>query len=330
MLNPFETGFSLTSLTQAITSLPNQYGKIVQSGLFQWRPGLTPTIAVEMRGGVLSLVPTRAWGAPGNKNLSTKRSMKGFVIPHTPLEDLVLAQDIMGVRQFGSETAVETITGRVNDKLQEMKTKIDQTMEWRQMTALKGIVLDADGSTVIENVFTAFGVTQKVIDFDLDNSSSDVRGKCVELTRWMEDHLQGETMSVVHVLCSSEFFDALVNHANVKAVYQNWQAAQAVLGGDIRKGFVFGGVEFEEYRAIVDGQRFIDSGDGHAYPLGTTQGTFSNFGAPADFMETINSPALPYYARQKNTDYNRGVEIHVQANQLPLCLRPKLIVRIHA
>jgi hypothetical protein len=32
--------------------------------------------------------------------------------------------------------------------------------------------------------------------------------------------------------------------------------------------------------------------------------------------------ALPFYARQQNKDFNRGIDLHVQANQLPLVTRP--------
>jgi hypothetical protein len=79
----------------------------------------------------------------------------------------------------------------------------------------------------------------------------------------------------------------------------------------------------------VDGKRFIDAGEGHAFPVGTFE-TFSNFGAPADFVETVNTLALPYYARQQNKDFNRGVDLHVQANQLPLVTRPATIVELVA
>ena len=35
-----------------------------------------------------------------------------------------------------------------------------------------------------------------------------------------------------------------------------------------------------------------------------------------------------YYARQKNKDFNRGIDLHVQANQLPLVARPAVIVEL--
>ena len=328
MIDPFKDGYSLTQLSQAINVLPNMYGRINELGLFTFRAQSTNTVTVEMNNGVLSLVQTTPWGGPAPKSKSGKRAVRSFSVPHTPLEDTVMAADVIGVRAFGTENTLETVAIKVNEKLQSMKNKIDQTMEWRKMSALKGVVLDADNS-VIEDYFAAFGVVKKTVNFVLGNATTDVRAKCMEVVRHIEDNLKGESMLRAHVLVSQEFFDALVSHSKVKEAYANYSEAAQRIGGDMRKGFSFGGLTFEEYRGVVDGKRFIEAGDGHAFPIGTSE-TFSNFGAPADFVETVNTLALPYYARQQNKDFNRGIDLHVQANQLPLVNRPATIVELKA
>lgn len=329
LLDPFKDGFTLTELTQAINVLPNMYGRVNELGLFRPRPLTQPSAMIEFRDGVLTLVPTTPWGGVAPKSNSGKRRMMSFAIPHTPLEDTVLATDVMGVRSFGTDNALETISSKVNDKLQNMKNKIDQTMEWRKMGALKGVVLDADGTTVLQDYFATFGITKKTINFQLNVPTTDVRAKCLEVSRWIEDHLNGETLTKVGTLVSAEFFDELVSHPNVEKAYLNYAEAAQRVGGDLRKGFSFGGLVFEEYRGSVNGQRFIDAGEGHAFPIGTFE-TFSNYLAPADFMETVNTMALPYYSRQQNKDFNRGIDLHVQANQLPLVARPSTLIELLA
>ena len=326
MIDPFKDGFSLTQLSQAINVLPNMYGRVNELGLFTWRALSNNVVTIEMQNGVLTLVQTTPWGGPAPKSKSGKRNVRSFTVPHMPLEDTVMAADVIGIRAFGTENTLETVTQRVNDKLQTMRNKIDQTLEWRKMSALKGEVLDADGS-VIANYFDEFGVTKKVVNFALGTATTDVRAKCAEVIRHVEDNLMGEMMQRVHVLVSQEFFDAFVSHAKVKEAFANYAEAAQRIGGDMRKGFSFGGLTFEEYRATVDSKRFIDSGKAHAFPIGTNE-TFSNFGAPADFVETVNTLALPYYARQQNKDFNRGIDLHVQANQLPLVTRPATIVEL--
>ncbi len=326
LFDPFKEGYSLKQLTQAINVLPNVYSRTSQLGLFQWRPGTSNLISIEMREGVLGLVPTTPWGGVAPKSKPGKRNVRSFMVPHMPLEDVVLAAEVMGVRAFGSDNQAEAVSTKVNDKLQVMKNKIDMTLEWRRFNALKGFVLDADGS-VIEDYFAAFGVTKKVVSLGLGNAGTDVRAKCMEVLRYIEDNAQGALVSGVRAMVSPELFDALTGHAKVQAVYQGWAEATNKLGGDLRAGFVFGGITFEEYRATVDGQRFIDEGKGHAFPIGTTD-LFSDFGAPADFNETVNTLALPYYARQQNKDFNRGIDLHTQSNILPLVNRPSMLVEL--
>lgn len=325
LVDPFKDGFSLTELTQAINILPNMYGRVNELGIFKARPLTQNSATLEFHNGVLSLVPTTPWGGVAPKNNNGKRKLLSFPIPHTPLEDTVLASEIIGIRAFGSDSSVETIASKVNEKMQTMKNKIDQTMEWRKMGALKGIVLDADGVTVIQDYFAAFGITKKTVNFALNVAGTDVRAKCMEVVRHIEDNLMGERMDRAHLLVSQEFFDQLVSHPKVKEAYANYSEAAQRIGGDMRKGFSFGGLTFEEYRGVVGSQRFIDAGEGQAFPVGAVE-TFSNYYSPADFVETVNTLGLPYYARQQNKDFNRGIDLHVQANQLPLVARPATIV----
>lgn len=328
ILDPFRDGFTLTQLSQAINVLPNIYDRVSGLGLFNFKGQTNQSVTVEMKNGVLALVPTTPWGGVAPKNQSGRRNVRSFTIPHMPFEDVVMAADVMGVRTFGSDNQLEAITTRVNDKLQEMKNKIDQTMEFRKFTALQGIVLDAD-LTPIEDYFAAFGVTKRVLNFNLDVPGTDVRSKCMELVRYVEDNSGGEVIDHVHALVSGEFFDALVKHQSVRDAFLGWAEAKNALGGDLRKGFTWGGVTFEEYRATVDGHRFIDAGKGNAFPIGTSS-TFSMYGAPADFVETVNTIAIPYYARQQNKDFNRGIDLHVQSNVLPMVTRPGLICELLA
>lgn len=328
MIDPFKDGYTLVQLTEAINILPNVYSRVSALGLFPFKGQATRTVTIEMKNGVLALVPMTAWGGKPPVNKSGTRNLRSFNIPHMPLEDVVLAADVMGVRQFGSESSVEAVNTRVNDKLEEMKSKIDQTLEFRKMMALKGYLMDADGS-VMEDYFAAFGITEKVVAFDLTNSATDVREKCMEVVRHMEDNAQGEIFNGVRALVDGDFFDALIKHTSVRDAYLGWAEAKNALGGDLRKGFTWGGITFEEYRAVVDGTQFIDAGEGHCFPEGSRQ-TFANYGAPADFVETVNTIALPYYARQQNKDFNRGIDLHVQSNQLPIVQRPAMIVKLLA
>ncbi len=333
MINPFDTdAFNMTSLTASINLLPNTYGKLEAMNLFPQKSVRTRNIAVEEQNGVLNLLPTQMPGGAATFEGRTKRKMRSFTIPHIPHDDVILPEEIQGIRAFGTENELEAMANVVTDHLQSMRNKHAITLEHLRMGALKGNILDADGSTLY-NLFDEFEITPKTVNFALGTASTDVKKKCLEVLRHIEDNLRGEFMTGVHCLVSPEFFDALTSHSKVKEAYERWEEG-AALRNDMRSGFTFGGITFEEYRGQAtdpDGntRRFIASGEGHCFPTGTAE-SFVTYFAPADFNETVNTLGLPLYAKQCPRKFDRGTELHTQSNPLPLCLRPGVLVKLTA
>jgi len=58
-----------------------------------------------------------------------------------------------------------------------------------------------------------------------------------------------------------------------------------------------------------------------------TQDTFRSYFAPADWMETVNTVGLSKYAKVLPDRGGRWVELLSESNPLPLCLRPKVLVK---
>lgn len=321
--------FSVVELTDAFNVWPNTYGRLNELNLFPERGVRTTDITIERKNNVLNILPTAPRGGPASKGTVGKRDLRKIAIPHIPHDDQILADDVQGVRAFGTDNQLMAIQDLVNDKLQTMTAKHDITLEFLRWGALKGHILDADGDTIL-NLFAEFGVTEEVISFDLSNPNTDVLGKILDLKRYLETHLFGDSMSGVHVMTSPGFFSALTFHPNVKAAYQYFQTTQP-LSGDYRTKFVHAGVTFEEHNGSAttfDGtvHKFIPDDEARAFPEGSQ--SFRTYFAPADFMETVNTPGMRRYAKQRIMDFERGVQIHTQSNPLPICLRPQLLVRL--
>jgi hypothetical protein len=331
MNNPFANpAFYMNALTAAINLLPNAYGRIEQLGLFPIKPTRFRSLMVEERSGILTLLPTLPLGAPGTVGQRGKRKLRSFVIPHIPHDDVVLPEEVQGVRAFGAESEVQTIAQVLVEHLATMRGKHAITLEYLRMGALKGVILDADGS-VLYDLFDEFQIRQKVINFKLNEPLTNVKNLCLSVLRHLEDHLQGEYMNRAHVLCSQEFFDELTNHSSVKEAYQLWQDGH-MLRSDMRQGFPFANLTFEEYRGqATDAQgntrRFIEPGEAHVFPIGTLD-TFSTYVAPADFNETVNTLGQPLYAKQEPRKFDRGTDVHTQSNPLPICHRPAVLVKL--
>jgi len=330
MLNPFSNdAFNMVALTAAINKVPNNYGRLEQLNLMPAEGVRTRTILIEEMSGLLNLLPTMPLGAPGSLGTQGKRKVRSFVIPHIPHDDVVLPEEVQGLRAFGSENDLEALSNLIAKKLENMRNKHAITLEHLRMGALKGVILDADASTIYD-LYSEFGITQKTVNFALTTNTTEVIGKVLEVKRHIEDNLRGEFMTGIMCLCSQGFFDALTTHPKVKEAYQRWQNGQ-ILFSDNRTNFSFGGVVFEEYRgqatdAAGTVRKFIADDEAHFFPLGTAS-TFRTYFAPADFNETANTLGLPLYAKQAPRKFERGTDIHTQSNPLPICLRPEVLVK---
>jgi len=333
LLNPFDTNaFNLVSLTAAINILPNNYGKIRQMNLFPERSVATRQVLVEEKNGVLNLLRTMPPGSPGQKATRDSRTVRSFIVPHIPYDDEILPQEYDGIRSFGTENQVDSVASIMNDHLQSMRNKHAITLEWLRLGALKGIIYDGDGSTILYNLHKEFLIKPKSVDFLFGDINTDIKAKCLEVKRHIEDNLKGEVMQGdPHVFVDKDFFDGLTSHPAVEDAYALWNNGAAARG-DMRSGFPFGGLVFEEYNATISDingtpRTFFASKYGMAFPMGTMD-TFRTVVAPADFIETVNTMGVLLYAKQKNRDYDRGIDIHTQSNPLPLCLRPGVLVEV--
>ncbi len=323
--------FSVTSLTDAINKVPFIPGKTGQLGIFTESGVATTSIMIEEREGTLALIPTSPRGSPATQNKHGKRTARAMVIPHTALEDTIMADEVQDVREFGSEAALQGVQRVVNDRLGEMAGKHDATLEHLRIGAIKGQVLDSDGATVLYDLFSEFGVTQyDEINFDLANAAAAkgaIKKKCHEIKRQIEDALGAAPYTEIHAFCSSGFFDGLVTHPDVTKAYDRFQESIFLRQGQARGQFDYAGIVFEEYRGSVNGEDFIADGAVHFFPVGTP-GLFKQYNGPADFVETVNTIGLPRYAKQAIDDeFGRWVKLHTQANPLPLCTRPKVLIK---
>jgi hypothetical protein len=336
IFNPFNNdAYSLVSLTDSINVIPINYGLVNKLGIFDETGVRTNTALIERRNGILNLIPSVPVGGPPSVNTNAKRDLLALPIPHIPVVDVVLPADVQGIRAFGTENALETIDGKIADKMAEMSRKQDITLEYLRVGALRGIVTDGDGSTVLAHMFTAFGITQKVINIPLSVSSTSMIAAGQNITRYFEDNLNGETMDEVVVLCSGGFWDSFVGHPNITAAY-NFFMAQSGTGNplrdDLRQGFVYQGVRFIEYRgkaSLPGGSvvNFIPAGEAIAFPMGTTN-VFHTYFAPGNFVETVNTLGLRKYMKQEPKRMGQGWDLWVESNPLPICARPDLLVRL--
>lgn len=318
-----DDAFSLVNLTAAIQNVPYTPGRLGQMGIFGAPEGLINTTAeIEFENDTLTVVPVSQRGAPGTPMSRGSRKLEVFSVPHIKPVDALMADEVLGMRAFGTENEVETVAKVVAQRLGKMRRAIEYTKESHRMLALKGFTVDKNGNQV--DLFSRFGVSQDTIDFVLDDANTNVRLKCLALIESVEDSLGGLSFSGIRVLCGKTFWSSLIEHKSVKESYLATVAASE-LRGDPRMEFEFAGIVFERYRGTSDVK--ISDTEAYAVPEGVVD-LFVVRNAPADYVETVGTLGQEVYAKQWLMEADRGVNLEAQANPLHLCTRPKAVKKL--
>jgi len=316
-----DDAFSVSSLTAAINEQEYLPGRISSLGLFREEGISTLTVQIEKDGDTLALVPAGERGTSGLVLGGTKRTLIPFNTVHLPERFTIKADEIQGIRAFGTRSELQAVQDVVNKRLAKARRQLDATHEFQRMGALNGQVLDADGKTVLLDIYKSFGVNRQKLPMGLNSPDTELRVKCGEALDMQEEALGSVTSSGSRALCGKNFWNKFIVHKSVKETYLNTMQA-ASLRGDARESFEFGGIVWERYRGKVAGVAFVHDDKALLIPEGVPDLYISSF-APADYMETVNTQGIPYYSKIEPLPFNKGVAGEAQSNPLHLCTRPR-------
>lgn len=346
-----DDAFSLIALTAAINNVdhvPDRAGQLAFVGVGEGIAVRTATI--EMRANTFSLIQTSRPGAPAEAEARPpKATLRSVDIPQIKLEDAIGAHQVQGVRAFGTTNQLLGVQTVVNQQMAKLVSRHDLTLEYHRLGALRGLIKDADASTLL-NLFTLFGITNNNtatgggatdsspkefnLDLSMDESEPiDLRVNVMAIDRYVRRNakLAIPSSASMWVFCGDNFFDALISRPDVKEVFKRTDEQRVRLGANYAFGaFEFAGVVWENYRGTDDGSTVaIDTDEAVGFLTGVP-GLYAEYFAPADFMDTANTIGLPRYARmgQDPSGMNRFVTLHSQQNPLPLCLRPQTLVKL--
>lgn len=335
-LNIFKnSAFEMAELVEDINKKPHAPSWLGSLGLFEPAPVRTDTISIEEKQGQLALLPTAALGSHGATGTRPTRKIRDFRVPSIPQFRDLMALEIRNIRAYGSESELEAVAEAVSEILGEMRAHHEVTHEWHRIGAIKGQVLDADGSTVIYNYFTEFdGITETDITFNMAEGAADLQLLCHQVIRSMNSALGMTPFSGVLAVVGDRAFDALINHASTQAGFLRWNDSEffrtsklgAMFSGGQANGFSFGGIDWFNYRGTIGDVQFIGDAVARFVPLGVP-GLFKEVMAPADFMETVGTRGKKFYAKQEPLPFNRGIKFHSQSNVLYMPTRPQALIK---
>lgn len=321
--------FRSTSLTAAVNEIAYVPTRLAEADLFHVDGIPTTSATVEKVGDTLVLVGNTPRGSAGTNIALDKRNAVQFEAAHLQLDDKIKADEIQNVRAFGTGDQLAGVAQVRDQRLGRMSRSIDLTLEYHRMGAVQGLVLDADGTTVLYDLYDKFGISAPATvnmptstGFSADSGDSRLKPVITRTLRSVQDDLGGYDPTGWLVLCGDDFFDAMNGDPELRETLKFQQGEQ--MRADGRQTFRFGGASWENYRG--SGSVKIAADEARLIPLGVPE-LFQQLFAPADTMDAVNTPGLVKYsfAGLDPSGKNKFIDLEVQSNPITYCTRPKVL-----
>lgn len=323
--------FTSAELTAAVNKIPAMPGLL---GQFFEEKGISTThAAIDVKKGQLQLVPD----TPRNVDdglVPAQDARQAIFLPASHLVEHagVTPDDLQDRRAFGSDQ-LETAADRILDKQVVMRRNIEVTKEYHRVGAVKGKVLDADGTTVLYDIYKTFGLSAGIdedITWPLDSTGAlnTVLTVFQDVCGTIDDAMGGFSYNGIAAICGKDFWDHLISNPFVRDAYNLWAANLSRFGdNDFRdRAFTYGGITWYRYGKKVGGKLLVEDAKAHVFPYGP--GIFQTFNAPADYNEAVNTIGMPFYSKIEERRFNKGYDLEVQANPLTLCMFPEALVTL--
>lgn len=242
----------------------------------------------------------------------------------------IYAESLQGVLTLPFDQQVKEVQQEVTDRTGKISDDLELTFEHMRFGAVQGVVYDADNNTVLINWFNFWGITPPaVVNFNLNVDTTDVRKKFRDIKRKMQRAAKGVWTPATRVgaLCSSGFYDSVVNHAQIKETKLGTERAALLENVDGYSTYEVEGVTLIDYRGTDDDSKIaIPDGECRFFPI-NANGAFQVAYAPAEFFPYVNQRGTERYMlilSDKDRDAWRRPEVY--SYPLFICTRPEMLI----
>lgn len=327
--------YEYTDLSAPLMIIPNDWYLGTQLNLFSKDTTNQETITVEEITTGYGLIKDVHRGARHTVISDPTRRMHAFSIPHFTLDASITPRDIQGKRAFGVED-LETLAAVRARKLEVIRKSWAATHEtaiWHTITT--GTAYAPNGN-VTYDWYTQFGASRVSVDFQLNVATTDIIAKTELVFTAIQDNAHDGTIyGQIFAIASPEFFQKLIGHPTMKALWLAYQQSPQILrdrltanGYDARyREFTIGNITYVEYRGVSpEGVRFIPANECYFMPTDMGDNFVQYFG-PADHFDFVNAQGQELYAFEYGDNRGQMIEIQTESNFLNVLRRPQLIVK---
>lgn len=328
--------FTSQTLTDMVNDIDNVWGYYQEQDHSPAEEVSTTVIEVATDGNEVVVLPAVERSGPETAARARMEKSEFFKIPSFPVIRTITPSDIQDwLTRANRQRNAKTLEESVSERLMDQRYSHDLTLEYLRVCSHRGILMDGAGVELL-NIFQAFGIVQKQINFELGTAATNITEKISELHAHIRHNLRGEVMTHIEVNCDRDFFNAYITHPNTLAYYQNAPQALQLL---IEPSTVYGrrfvdqrGLVLQEYDAPVTLENgtvtsMIEAGHAQAFPVGTRSASRTYFGPP-DNINYANTGGEEIAITQEYLKHGKGVEIRSESCPLPIWRRPALLVDI--
>jgi hypothetical protein len=279
------------------------------------------------------------WGTRVKNIANDAKSRLRLEVPHFAVEDSVRPLDIAGKVDFEDfllKSRSQTVQRYVDKKKERARQTVVNTWSDAMMYLIREGAAYAPNGTVINNYYTAFGVTRSDLVIDMSPADNPKPSIQAAIDNIVDNFKGGFTPGTFLAICGREFFDALANHPfvidNSKYLLdrQSVEVLTGILGTtgtNLNKRYQvldFGGVLWIR----VDSTTEMPTDEARLFPTDLPD-LFKILFAPSDLtFDTINSPAQEEYYFEKMESDRTALNFTYETNFLVATLWPKAIVRL--
>lgn len=312
-----------------------EYRPQMLGGLSLFEPiySRTSALAIAAKSGVLSLIPTSENGAPPAELVPTGSTVRMFSTVRLAKGSTIYASELAGVLALPGEQRMVEIATEVADRTAQITNDLEMTWEHMRLGAIQGRVYDADGVTVLHDWFSEWGIAEAdEVNFALANEATDVRKACRNIKREMQKAAKGVWTPATRVgaLCGDAFFDALVDHKQIKETKLGTERAVSLEGIEGYSSLEIEGITFINYRGTDDGSRLaIGTDKVRFFPIGARGAFKVGWGPANEFKPYLNRRGQEKYGLILADTSGRDAWDRVEIYSYPLfiCTRPAMLLR---
>lgn len=333
----------MTEWTEEINAIENQYGFVRSQNLFNTVGTSQKAVLFDKNTHNITLLPQSSRG-DRRPTVGKDRKVETYALPlsYFKHEDTITPEDIAGIRAPSSTGDTPETLNRVRaKKLTDMRLVMDQTDEYLQLQAMKGIMKTPDGA-VVANMFSEFGITQSEVDFTLGTASTEIDTLISQIKRQIAKEVKtGGAISGVDFFVDPEFFDKLISHPKFREVYNMYlNAGNQRNRDDLARYEQWGVMDYVEHRGV----RFISYDAEFNLPNGNIETAFEassgiaiargvrdlfrGYNGNANKLSTANEVGQPMYAYEYADPKDEFIDLEAEMSKLYFCTKPQSIIKV--